>query len=70
MYASQKGPGKPICPPLMPMPVGGPFHRLGVDVLQLPVTHNGNHFVVCFVDYLTKLVEAYPMQDQKADTIA
>ena len=23
---------------LQPIPVGGPFHRVGVDVLQLPLT--------------------------------
>jgi len=68
--ASRKGPGKPIRPPLEPIPVGGPFHRLGVDVLQLPVTHRGNRYVVCFVDYLTKWAEAFAVADQKADTIA
>ena len=68
--ASRKGPGRAIRPPLVPIPVGGPFHRLGVDVLQLPVTHSGNRYVVCFVDYLTKWVEAFPMSDQRADTIA
>ena len=68
--ASRKGPGKPIHPPLVPIPVGGPFHRVGVDVLQLPVTHQGNRYVVCFVDYLTKWAEAFPIADQRADTIA
>ena len=68
--ASRRGPGKPIRPPLEPIPVGGPFHRVGVDVLQLPVTHGGNRYVVCFVDYLTKWAEAFPTSDQKADTIA
>ena len=70
--ASRKGPGRAVRPPLVPIPVGGPFHRVGVDVLQLPVTHKGNRYVVCFVDYLTKIlwVEAFPMADQKADTIA
>lgn len=68
--ASRKGPGRAVRPPLVPIPVGAPFHRVGVDVLQLPVTHKGNRYVVCFVDYLTKWVEAFPMADQKADTIA
>ena len=52
--ASCKGTGKPIRPPLSPIPVGGPFHRVGVDVLQLPLTTSGNRYVVCFLDYLTK----------------
>lgn len=68
--ASRKGPGRPIRPPLVPILVGGPFHRVGVDVLQLPLTHQGNKYVLCFVDYLTKWVEAFSMADQKADTIA
>ena len=51
--ANWKGTGRPFRPPLTPIPVGGPFYRLGMDVLQLPLTTNGNH-VVCFMDYLTK----------------
>ena len=27
-------------PALTPIPVGGPFHRVGVDILQLPTTGN------------------------------
>ncbi len=52
--ASRRGPGRPVRPPLTPIPVGGLFHRVGVDILQLPLTVNGNFYVVCFVDYLTK----------------
>ena len=43
---SCKGPGHPFHPPLMPIPAGGPFHRVGVDVLQLPLTQDGNCYVV------------------------
>ena len=68
--ASRKGPGHAVRPPLVPIPVGGPFHRLGVDVLQLPVTHSGNRYVVCFLDYLTKWAEAFAVPDQRAETIA
>ncbi len=39
-------------------------------MLQLPLTWNGNRYVVCFVDYLTKWVEAFAMLDQQAETIA
>ena len=34
--------GSPVRPPLTPIPVGGPFDRVGVDVLQLPKTKRGN----------------------------
>lgn len=65
--ASRKGPGRSFRPQLSPIPVGGPFHRIGVDVLQLPLTVNGNRYVVCFVDYLTKWVEAFAIPDQRAE---
>ncbi len=61
---SQRDPERPLHPPLTPIPVGGPFHRVGVDVLQLPLTRNGKQYVVCFVDYLTKWVEAFAVPDQ------
>lgn len=40
-----------------------------MDVLQLPLTSSGNSYIVVFVDYLTKWVEAFPTSDQQV-TIA
>ena len=68
--ATRKGTGRAGLPPLQPIPVGGPFHRLGVDVLQLPLTEAGNLYVVVFMDYLTKRAEAFVVPDQSAETIA
>ena len=70
--ASRKGNGSEIRPALQPIPVGGPFHRMGVDVLQLPwpLTLDGNQYAVVFIDYLTKWVEVFAVSDQKAETIA
>ena len=62
---TKKGLGRAVTP----IPVGGPFHRIGVDVLQLPVTESGNKYVVVFCDYLTKWVEAFAVS-QSAETIA
>ena len=46
-------------PPLLPIPVGGAFHRVGVDIMELPLTVNGNRYVITFIDYLTKWVESF-----------
>lgn len=56
--------------PLTPIPVGGPFNRIGVDFLQLPRSHCGNQYAIVFMDYLTKWPEVYTAADQSAATIA
>ncbi len=42
---------------------------MGVDVLQLPLTLEGNQYAINFIDYLTKWVEVFAVPDQKADRI-
>ena len=59
-----------LVPPLTPIPVAGPFDRIGVDVLHFPKSVRGNQYVVVFLDYLTKWPEAFATQDQSALTIA
>ena len=68
--ASRKGPGRGVRPPLQPIPIRQPFHRVAVDVLQLPLTSQGNKYVVVFMDYFTKWVEAYAVPDQQTPTVA
>ena len=67
---SRKGGHRSLKPPLQPIPVGGPFHRVAVDVLQLPLTVRGNRYVVVFMDYFTKWPEAFAVANQTAETIA
>ena len=67
---SRKGPGQSVRPFLQPIPVGGPFHRVGVDVLQLPLTFSGNQYTVVFMDYFTKWPEVFAVPNQRAETIA
>ena len=51
--------------------VGCPMERIAIDVLgPLPLTELGNKYVVVIADYFTKWVEALPIPDQEARTIA
>ena len=68
--ATRKGNSCASRPPLQSIPVGGPFHTVGVDVLQLPLSYDGNKYVVVFMDYLTKWCEAFAVADQTAETTA
>ena len=63
-------PGRAAHAPLTPIPVNGPFDRVGVDVIQFPRSHLGNQYAVVFVDYLTKWPEVFPTPDQSVATIA
>lgn len=56
--------------PLTPIPVAGPWDRVGVDVLQLPRSDAGNRYLIVFIDYLTKWVEAFATPNQTSLTIA
>lgn len=62
--------GKPVKSPLTPIPVSGPFDRVGVDVLQLLKTTQGNKYTMVFIDYLTKWPEVFATPDQSVTTIA
>ena len=62
--------GHPVKPPLTPIPMEGPFDRVGVDAIQFPKSYLGNKYAVVFVDYLTKWPEVFPTADQTALTIA
>ena len=68
--ASRKGPGRRRRALLQPIPVGGPFHTVGVDVLQLPQSFDGNKYAIVFMDYLTKWPEVFATSNQTAETIA
>ena len=62
--------GKGPIPPLTPIPVGGPFARLGVDVLKLPKTRSGKQYAIVFVDFLTKWPEVFATSGQDTGIIA
>lgn len=53
-------------PPFHPIPVQRPFQIMGVDVMELPQTEQGNKYVVVFQDFYLKWPAVYPVPDQKA----
>ena len=55
--------GKPKRPALHLIPLKRPFQLVGVDVMDLPKTLDGNCHVLVFQDYLTKWPLVYPIPD-------
>jgi len=55
---------------LHPLPVEQPFDRVGIDLLQLPLTPHGNKYIIVATDYHTKWVEAQPVTNKTASIIA
>ena len=47
------------------------MEKIALDILgPLPTTSRGNKFIVVISDYFTKWTEAYPLRNQKAQTVA
>ena len=64
-------PGRAVQPPLTPISVEGPFHWVGVNVIQfMKSPHSGNQYAIVFTDYLTKWPEVFATRDQTAFTTA
>ena len=69
--AQKKGTPKKHRAPLQQLRVGGPLERIAIEVLgPLTETHRGNVYILVVGDYWTKWMEAYPIPDQQAETVA
>ena len=68
---SRKGPQRKQRGPMKQFIVGAPLERIAVDVLgPLPVSEKGNKYLLIVGDYFTKWVEAYPLENRRADMVA
>ena len=64
-----RGTGRAMRSPLSPILVGGPFKRVGLDVVQFPLSRQDNKYAIVFTDYSTKCVEVFPSPHQSTLTI-
>lgn len=64
------GGGKTVHPPLHPIEVQRPFQVVGVDIMDLPLTKQGNRHVLVFQDHFSKWPMVYAIPDQQAHRIA
>ena len=55
--------------PLQPVIASRPWELVAVDVLKVPMSRNGNEYILVAQDYFSKWPFAMPMPDQKADRI-
>ena len=68
---ARKRPPKSFKAPMKIYNVGAPMERIALDIMgPLPLSENGNKYVLVIGDYFTKWIEAYPMPDQEAETVA
>ena len=68
--ARNAGGGRASRPPLYPIPMSKPFQILGIDVMDLPLTDQGNKHVVVIQDLFTKWPLAFAVLDKKTTRIA
>ena len=50
---------------------GAPMDRIATDILgELPVTEDGNKYILVVSDYFSKWTECFPMPNMEAATVA
>lgn len=64
-------PGRKPAPLITPRPAERPFQRIAMDIVgPLVTTDSGNKYILTVQDSFTRYLEAFPMPDQTAVTVA
>jgi hypothetical protein len=67
----QEAPQKKLKAPMQQHLTGVPMERVSLDVMgPLPKSGSDNRYILLICDYFTKWVEAYPIPNQEARTVA
>ena len=70
-YARRKNPIPTRMAPMQVVRSGYPMECIAIDILgELPVTENGNKYILVISDYFTKWTESFPMVNMEARTCA
>ena len=67
----RKSPSNLNVAPLTSIHTGeGPFERIALDILKLPLTQSGNQYLLVIEDFFSKWVEAFPLKRTVAPCVA
>ena len=59
----------PVNAPLVNVPIGKAWEMVTVDILEVPVSHHNNRYLLVVQDYMTEWEEAIPIPKQTAKRI-
>ncbi|EYC13483.1 hypothetical protein Y032_0043g738 [Ancylostoma ceylanicum] len=59
-----------MVPPLKPIVTTKPFELVGVDILEMGPTTEGNRYILAVVDHFSKFAGAYAIPSKSASTVA
>ena len=50
-------------------PISRPMDRVGMDLIELPISDSGNKYVLTIVDHFTCYLAAYPLQTKQSEEV-